>query len=85
MSAVQIGAGVWRIPTAPADLVNSYLFQGADGSLKTVAHLPMSRVKKADEPAASECDLVERLRGRASSVGPFSVSGGCPQSAAGRG
>lgn len=33
MAAVQIGAGVWRIPTAPADLVNSFLFAGADGSL----------------------------------------------------
>lgn len=33
MSAVQIAAGVWRIPTAPLDLVNSFLLEAADGSL----------------------------------------------------
>lgn len=33
MSAVQIAPGVWRIPTAPYDLVNSFLFEGSDGSL----------------------------------------------------
>jgi glyoxylase-like metal-dependent hydrolase (beta-lactamase superfamily II) len=33
MTAVQVADGVWRLPTAPADLVNSYLLAGADGSL----------------------------------------------------
>ena len=33
MAAVQIATGVWRIPTAPFDLVNSFLFAGPDGSL----------------------------------------------------
>lgn len=36
MSAVQVADGVWRLPTAPADLVNSYLLQGEDGSLVLV-------------------------------------------------
>ena len=31
--AVQRGEGVWRLPTAPYDLVNSFLNAGADGSL----------------------------------------------------
>ena len=33
MAAVQVADGVWRLPTAPADLVNSYLIAGQDGSL----------------------------------------------------
>lgn len=33
MAAVQIAPRVWRIPTAPFDLVNSFLFEAADGSL----------------------------------------------------
>lgn len=33
MTAVQVADGVWRIPTAPADLVNSYLLAGNDGTL----------------------------------------------------
>ena len=33
MTAVQVADGVWRLPTAPADLVNSYLLAGDDGSL----------------------------------------------------
>ncbi|CAN5233386.1 MBL fold metallo-hydrolase [soil metagenome] len=36
MTAVQVADGVWRIPTAPADLINSYLIAGADGSLVLV-------------------------------------------------
>ena len=36
MTAVQIADGVWRIPTAPADLLNSYLLQGGDGALVLV-------------------------------------------------
>ncbi|MCW2778932.1 MAG: fold metallo-hydrolase [Frankiales bacterium] len=36
MAAVQVGDGVWRIPTAPADLVNSFLLEGDDGTLVLV-------------------------------------------------
>jgi glyoxylase-like metal-dependent hydrolase (beta-lactamase superfamily II) len=36
MTAVQLADGVWRVPTAPADLVNSYLLADADGSLTLV-------------------------------------------------
>jgi glyoxylase-like metal-dependent hydrolase (beta-lactamase superfamily II) len=33
MAAVELAPGVWRIPTAPFDLINSYLLADADGSL----------------------------------------------------
>ena len=36
MAAVQVADGVWRIPTAPADLVNSFLIAGDDGTLTLV-------------------------------------------------
>ena len=36
MTAVQVADGVWRIPTAPADFINSYLIAGSDGSLVLV-------------------------------------------------
>ena len=36
MTAVEIASGVWRIPTAPYDFVNSYLIADADGSLTLV-------------------------------------------------
>jgi glyoxylase-like metal-dependent hydrolase (beta-lactamase superfamily II) len=36
MTAVQLADGVWRVPTAPADLVNSYLLADDDGSLTLV-------------------------------------------------
>ena len=36
MTAVQIAPRVWRIPTAPYDLVNSFLFEAEDGSLTLV-------------------------------------------------
>ena len=36
MTAVQVADGAWRIPTAPADLINSYLIAGPDGSLVLV-------------------------------------------------
>lgn len=36
MGAVQVADGVWRVPTAPADLVNSFLLQGDDGALVLV-------------------------------------------------
>jgi glyoxylase-like metal-dependent hydrolase (beta-lactamase superfamily II) len=36
MTAVQVADGVWRIPTAPADFVNSYLLEGDDGTLTLV-------------------------------------------------
>ena len=36
MGAVQVADGVWRIPTAPADFINSYLIDGDDGTLTLV-------------------------------------------------
>ena len=33
IGAVQLGEGVWRLPTAPDDLVNSFLNAGVDGLL----------------------------------------------------
>src|SRR5687768_2926966 len=36
MGAVQVADGVWRIPTTPADFINSYLVEGADGTLTLV-------------------------------------------------
>jgi glyoxylase-like metal-dependent hydrolase (beta-lactamase superfamily II) len=36
VSAVQVADGVWRIPTAPADFINSYLIHGDEGSLTLV-------------------------------------------------
>jgi glyoxylase-like metal-dependent hydrolase (beta-lactamase superfamily II) len=37
MTAVQVADGVWRIPTAPADFLNSYLIEGReDGTLTLV-------------------------------------------------
>ena len=36
MTAVQVADGVWRIPTAPADFINSYLIEGGDGTLTLV-------------------------------------------------
>jgi glyoxylase-like metal-dependent hydrolase (beta-lactamase superfamily II) len=35
-AAVQLAANVWRIPTTPADLVNSFAFAEADGSVTLV-------------------------------------------------
>jgi len=36
MTATLLADGVWRIPTAPADLVNSFLLQGQDGTLTLI-------------------------------------------------
>lgn len=36
MTAVQVADGVWRIPLAPADLLNAFLLQGDDGTLTLV-------------------------------------------------
>jgi glyoxylase-like metal-dependent hydrolase (beta-lactamase superfamily II) len=36
MTVAQLADGVWRVPTAPADLVNSYLLADDDGSLTLV-------------------------------------------------
>ena len=36
MTATQLADGVWRVPTAPADLVNSFLVAGEDGTLVLV-------------------------------------------------
>lgn len=36
MAAVQVADGVWRLPTAPFDLVNSFLLAGDDGTLTLV-------------------------------------------------
>ena len=45
MVAVQLAHGVWRIPTAPFDLVNSFLFADDDGSLTLVD----AGLKRADK------------------------------------
>jgi glyoxylase-like metal-dependent hydrolase (beta-lactamase superfamily II) len=36
MAAVKLGEGVWRVPTAGANLINSFLFEEPDGSLTLV-------------------------------------------------
>jgi glyoxylase-like metal-dependent hydrolase (beta-lactamase superfamily II) len=36
VTAVQLSVGLWRVPTAPADLVDSYLLADDDGSLTLV-------------------------------------------------
>lgn len=36
MTAVELASGVWRVPTAPHDLVNSFLVAGPDGDLTLV-------------------------------------------------
>jgi glyoxylase-like metal-dependent hydrolase (beta-lactamase superfamily II) len=46
MSAVQVADGVWRIPTAPADFINSYLLAGDDGTLTLVDAGTRSAPKK---------------------------------------
>lgn len=46
MTAVQVADGVWRIPTAPADFINSYLLAGDDGTLTLVDAGTRSAPKK---------------------------------------
>jgi glyoxylase-like metal-dependent hydrolase (beta-lactamase superfamily II) len=36
MAAIEVATGGWRIPTAPADFINSYLIEGDDGTLTLV-------------------------------------------------
>jgi len=36
VTAVELATGVWRVPTTPYDLVNSYLLTTPDGSLTLV-------------------------------------------------
>ncbi|MDT7571374.1 MAG: hypothetical protein QOE05_1548, partial [Actinomycetota bacterium] len=45
MAAIQLAPDVWRIPTAPFDLVNSFLFADDDGSLTLVD----AGLKRADK------------------------------------
>src|SRR3954447_4643909 len=45
MAAVQLARDVWRIPTAPFDLINSFLFADDDGSLTLVD----TGLKRADK------------------------------------
>jgi glyoxylase-like metal-dependent hydrolase (beta-lactamase superfamily II) len=45
MAAVQLASGVWRIPTVPFDLINSFLFEDDDGSLTLVD----AGLKRADK------------------------------------
>ncbi len=35
-AAISLGPGVWRVPTAPMDLVNSFVFRDADGQVTLV-------------------------------------------------
>lgn len=46
MTAVQIADGVWRLPTAPADLLNSFLLEGDDGTLVLIDAGTRSAPKK---------------------------------------
>ena len=45
MSAIELATGIWRIPTAPWDLVNSFLLADDDGSLTLVD----AGLKRADK------------------------------------
>ncbi len=45
MTAVQLATGIWRIPTTPADLINSFLLEEGDGSLTLVD----AGLKRADK------------------------------------
>jgi len=45
LSAVQLATGIWRIPTTPFDLVNSFLLADDDGSL-TLVDAGMKRADK---------------------------------------
>src|SRR5690349_874088 len=45
MAAIQLAPQVWRIPTAPFDLINSFLFADDDGSLTLVD----AGLKRADK------------------------------------
>lgn len=45
MAAVELARGIWRIPTAPFDLVNSFLIADEDGSLTLVD----AGLKRADK------------------------------------
>jgi glyoxylase-like metal-dependent hydrolase (beta-lactamase superfamily II) len=45
MAAVQLAPHVWRIPTVPFDLINSFLFEDDDGSLTLVD----AGLKRADK------------------------------------
>ncbi len=50
MTAVQVADGVWRIPTTPADFINSYLLQGADGTLTLVDAGTALRARRRSSP-----------------------------------
>jgi hypothetical protein len=34
--AIELAPGVWRVPTAPQDLINSYVFVDQDGQVTLV-------------------------------------------------
>lgn len=53
MSAVELASGVWRIPTTPFDLVNSFLFADDDGSL-TLVDAGLKRAEKKVLAALAE-------------------------------
>jgi len=65
MTAVQVADGVWRIPTAPADLINSYLIAGADGSLVLVdagaKRAPAALLAALDELGRAPGDVTHLL------------------------
>jgi glyoxylase-like metal-dependent hydrolase (beta-lactamase superfamily II) len=46
MTAVQVADGVWRIPTAPADFINSYLIDGKDDGTLTLVDAGMRGAQK---------------------------------------
>lgn len=45
MAAIELAAGIWRIPTTPFDLINSFLVADADGSL-TLVDAGLKRAEK---------------------------------------
>ena len=45
MAAIELAPGVWRIPTTPFDLINSFLVADADGSL-TLVDAGLKRAEK---------------------------------------
>ena len=46
-AAVRLAEGVWRIPTAPGDMINSFALAGADGGVTIVdAGLKLARARK---------------------------------------
>jgi glyoxylase-like metal-dependent hydrolase (beta-lactamase superfamily II) len=59
VTAVQLADGVWRLPTAPADLVNSFLLADDDGSLTLVD----AGLRRADRRVLAALEQLGRAPG----------------------